>query len=278
MLGRELHGVGAAFSDRLAILRAWGEFVERHAYHHEVNAAGGISTSSGFASHTNTTAANASALAELVERDVFLSCWLTNTPAIEVLPAGVLGASDLTKLHSLSKAGYKVRFGVYGTCLGQLVGILAVYSDEHFVISTAAKPNAAALLNQLTLEAAIAVSDLLSASRPEPISTLSSTAAPLDHLRFYLKHSGEEFCSRWLVASGTPPEFPPFEYQFYPKTHRSRFAVASNYVVSRAVGKGSQPLWFGPTSPEAVNLARVRQIAGKEIRYEELNQEPHPLA
>jgi len=276
---KRVRGSGADFTDRMAILRAWGEFVERYSFSQYASRNRGEFTSSGFASHVYPKLARENAVAELVERDVFLSCWLLNKPAAD-LDLSLLQKQKRNKerLSELEKLGFQVRLGLYGSCLGFYIGIVFIYSQNQLVIATSAKRSIEDLATHLVQEAVITVSDLRSPEAPLPIEVLPEKAQPLDHLRYYLNTPAAPFISKWLTAVQAPQEFPDFTYELLGDSGGNIFAEKTGYVVFRAASQSCQNLWFGPTRPENINLKRLEQIAGRSLCLEELNHEPHPLA
>lgn len=276
---KPVKGNAADFSDKKAVLKTWGEFVERQSFRECVkNGSPSVQTSSGFASHTSAEKAKNSALAELIERDIFLTCWLSNTAAHQIPAAKIKQrVRSFKKLTQLSDLGFEVKLGIFGKCMGQLVGIVAVYSQNQFAIATAAKTTIEELIDQLVREATVTVSDLRSPVAPTAIPELTNDAEPIDHLRFYLNHSGKAFCETWIRGNSEEYRtFPGFSYEL--KDETNDLAKETGYVVYQATSVECQNLWFGPTTPAVVNLERIKQVSNKNLSYEDLNCASHPLS
>lgn len=159
---KPVKGNAADFSDKKAVLKTWGEFVERQSFRDCVrNGTLSTQTSSGFASHTSIEKAKVSAIAELIERDIFLCCWLTNITAHKISKNEFARRKkSAKKLAHLATLGFEIELGIFGKCMGYYVGIVAVYSQNRFAIATAAKESIDELIDQLVREAAVTVSDL----------------------------------------------------------------------------------------------------------------------
>lgn len=276
-LNERIRGAGFGYSDESAIVRAWGEFVERYSFCVEIQKDLSILTSNGFAAHTNEDSAKENAVTELIERDVFLSSWLLHRPAKEVDISLAVSPRELDRLKRLTQRGFKIRFGVYGTCMGRQVGVVVVQSDRHSAMATAAKPSVGELYSHLIREAATTVHDLTS-STLAPIQTIDEKAAPIDHLRLYLEADQKWFLDNLISRTGQESEFPGFRLELRELTKKNGFANATGYHVYRATSAECQDLWFGPTENRFINLNRLKGILGRDIAYEELNHHPHPLA
>lgn len=278
-LGKRIRGSGFGYSDQIAIVRAWGEFVERYSFVKRSMNDESIMNSSGFASHTSFEKARQGAVAELVERDVLLCCWLLRIPAVERKPLVRINHRQNKKtLHELAESGFRVKLGLFGRCMNLFVGIAFVYSDNRIAIATAAKVDEAELHDHLIRECASMASDFLSKVAPTPISSLSEIVEPLDHLRFHLEANATEFLKQWLSMTEDLREFPSFDFGLEDLTPENPLACSTGYAVVYARSENCQNLWFGPTKKDHINLARLKKVAQRELTYEEINFEPHPLA
>jgi hypothetical protein len=237
-----------------------------------------VRTSNGFASHTDPEKAQANAVAELIERDVFLSCWLARIPARLFEMHEHLSGDDCHILEKIRDLGFQVTGGVFGSCMGHLAGIVFISSPQGFVIATGAKPTLKELAEHFLLEATITASHLCSVDAPTAIDSLPSTVKPMDHLRLYLKMDTSSFLPQWLHPPGATREFPPFNYRMADLTAMNTYALKSGYVIRRAASSGCQDLWFGHTQPAYINIDRVNRVAQQKLRYEDLNLAPHPLS
>lgn len=277
-LERRVRGSGFGFSDELAIARAWGEFVERYSFFKEIRTDATIANSNGFAAHTVYEKAKEAALAELIERDVFLCSWLLRRPAQEVEIKSVpVSQVYAVRLKQLEQLGFQTRFGLFGRCMGHYVGVSVTQSSKFSAMSTVAKPTLKLAMEHLIRESATTVSDFTS-SALEPLEEITESARPIDHLRHYLNAPREGFLASLIHGQGVASEVPGFGWAISDLTKDNSFALESGYHVSRAVSEECQKLWFGPTKRETVNLARLSAFLGKEVAYESLNLAPHPLA
>jgi hypothetical protein len=264
-------GVAGDIRSEGAILKAWGEFVERYSFHQLASNCNGLMTSNGFAAHTTIYKAKAAALAELIERDVFLSCWLIRKPAAQLS----IGKKELVAFRNV---GAKVELGCFGNCMGLFVGIGIVQVAGRFAIATAACSTLAALRKKLLLEAKLYIADFLSSEAPIPIRVLPKNAKPRDHLRLYLSENFDDFRSEWIRKTDELPEIQGFQYALEDLSHTNPYASETGYSVFRATSSGAQNLWFGPTERSVVNLDRIQSYLGRRITLDEINLAPHPLA
>jgi len=268
---RRVRGSGTDFSDAVAICRTWGEFVERYSFFACAQNNGDVSTSNGFASHVTPSISQFSALRELIERDVVLSSWLLGLRAIKTTPQ-ILGP-----WRGLERLGVNYKIGILGECMGTLVGIGVIYSSERLGFVSSAKTSISELQDQIFRELAHVAFSWNSKQPMVPIDTLPENAAPEDHARFYLNKDPNDFIDRLFASGDRIRSIPSFSYRIEELTLDNNFALESNFVVHRAFSPECQRLWFGPTLEEHVNLARISQIAGRKLSYDELNHDTQPL-
>lgn len=276
---KRIRGSGTGFTDQMGIVRAWGEFVERYSFRLTANSDASATTSNGFASHISREQAKENALAELVERDVFLSAWLLRLPASTIDHNMIhKKASNRKHLEKIRARGFEVQIGIIGECMDFLVGMAVIYSPKVLVVATTAKRTIHEVIDHLVRDAIATVSDFSSPQAPLPIETLPEDAQPMDHLKYYLNASSKEFLEIWFQPTKEIRTFPSFTYELEDLTATNTFANQTGYFVYRAKSKECQNLCFGTTKPNDVNLERLTRITERKITYEEVNHDPHPMA
>jgi len=275
----EIYGLGFGFNERLSIIRAWAEFLERYSFYVVATQLGDRDqTTNGYACHTFSKKARNAALAELVERDMLLTNWLLRLPSIRLHIEELSNQQEnIARVRVLKNLGAEIEFGIMGTCMGFLGGIGFVGDQLNYGIVTSANRSIETLLDNLVLQASALVESWMSPTAPQPIESLPEHAWPIDHLKFYLR-TGKQLVTKQLLAEkGSVRHFPAFDYKFLNLTSENPFALSSGFSVCRAITSEGQDLWIGPTRPEYVNLERLSRICGRPVRYENVNQEPHPL-
>lgn len=275
----EIYGLGMAFSERLSIIRAWAEFLERYSFYLVASELGDENqTTSGYASHTFARSARRAALAELVERDLLLSSWLLRLPASRIDLDSVPGQGlNRARVQSLTSAGARIEFALMGRCMGFYAGIGFVSGDSNYGIVASASRSLPSLLDNLVLQAASTVESWTAPNAPTPLETFPEHAWPLDHLRYYLRKGEQAVTKHLLGPEGPVHEFPPFDYRYVNLTADNPYARATGFNVCRAVSSQCQELWIGSTEAQFINLDRLSLISGKPVNYSDLNLEPHPL-
>jgi hypothetical protein len=278
--GYYVKGSGASFNDELSIKKAWGEFVERYSFFKTDVASKNHRNSSGFASHLSIEKAHETSFAELVERDIFLFCWMLKIPAIRLKSFQLL-LRNLWSWHCanvLRKMGVFVEIGIFGECMDFIVGASFIHDSNKFAVFPASNRTLSGLLEKLITEAVVTASDWRSPDAQEPIEMIPIKPRPIDHLKFYLK-TGKQLVPPFFLADSIKKTriFPKFSFENLDLTQENNLAVSTNYYISRSVSAECQRLWFGPTTPEVVNLDRLSEISGKRIKYEDVNKMVHPL-
>ena len=275
-----IKGDGLSFDEKESLLIAWGEFVERSSFFKHWELHKELKNSNGFASHISRKKARSSALAELVERDVFLSSWLLREPSVE-LPIYDFLNDELLKeaFLKLKKEKVHFKFGIYGKCLGYFVGVVIMTDEERkFALSTAAKRDLNTLADKLFIDVLAHLSDWRSPNPPEFIEKLPSQTRPYNHNQYYL-NTGFKLLLPILFTKGKSKikRIPDFEYNLENLTDFSPEGRKSGYYTYLAKSNACQNLWFGNLREQFANLDRLSIVKNKKVVYSDLNHEIHPL-
>lgn len=266
-------GSGTHLSPFRALRTAWSELVERTAFTAVANSGGAI-TSNGFAAHPSAKVAADHAVAELVERDVFLSAWLLEEPA---RPVDELSGVALQVAEWLRPLGIRARFGVFGVCMDYCVGLTVLTTGDKFALGTAARRSRHELLDSLALSAVSISAGFISSQPLAPIDNLSTDARPMDHRSYYLLR-GTALIDPWILSGTAERAYPAFRYRVDDVTEAARRLEPRGIHVMRATSEHCQDLWFGPSKLEVVNQDRLSAISPSRDPSRALNLQPHPLA
>ena len=279
-----LCGRGAAQDEDLALCKAFAEALERGALYDS-----DYMISSGFAAHTSVDAVERNARHELVERDHFLCHFLTGTPFQIIHPF----QNDAKLTDSIQRWTNKHKIILRFFRLAEN-GVLCLINGPGAITPFGMSSGTA--IRETFFEAAI--SALIEASRTaaaflsDPESAI--TIAEFNQLDKYNFHDHGRLALNLEYASNLAALFPHTSIDpklllhEHPSINTSEIKVerinwkpfAENYcpfVFARASSKFAQNLWLGPTTPEVINLDRLRAFSGKPIAWENLNLLPHPF-
>jgi hypothetical protein len=271
-----VYGLGSAFDENLALIKAWAEFLERYSFCIEASNHNRDSTTNGYAAHVFAHAARTTAIAELIERDMLLSAWVLRFPALKV-PESELDQTARKIIETLArKAEASIALGFLGHCMGRFVGVAVAKWKNQYALFSSAKPSRKVAILHLLTQILDSVSAWVGGIVDEPLSSLEADAAPEDHRRFHVGR-GDETLSWFISDSGQFRQFPDFNIRTVMLSEKNCYASKTNFDVAQAVSEECQDLWIGPTTPKILNWKRLALILGRPPEYENLNHTPHPL-
>lgn len=294
----KLHGVvragyGYDPSPIIALNKAFSEVVERFYCVHR----GGLSTS-GYATHFLPDAARTSARLELIERDAFLSHFLTETPFVEIDAEKIVCPSiDLQQIRSrLEKRGCSLSLFRMNSDF-RVQAVMAVISGDQgkvpFGMKVAASTSPISLeaaVQSAVLESTACASGLLFAkpgtrviaardarsfrvlSRGVGIPSVHTNAA----CRF---EYSKEFKSVYLQRRSRIPEGRrPLEEVRVVRLKAPTLALARIPLVCfRATDPSLQHLYFGVAKPHYFNHERLKRLGGMKLKKGFPSRNPHPF-
>lgn len=271
-------GSGSDFHAEIALKKALSEFCERYS-HSKLGIEG---SSSGYAAHENITLSKESALAEIVERDVFLSCWLSKLPPLwlsdQVLEEICPIFSEQKNIFR--KSNLNIRIGVLGICMDVIVifGELTPDADSkekfgRIIVSSGSK----------SFEYAIrkAIIDLRRSAnfvfnQSVQVSNSVDLKSPFYHISHYANPNFSENLS-WLDVSDLSELIriidPILDIEYI--EHINSYKDIYPAIIIQARSKECQNYFVGPTTIDKVNMNRVRQFG--ITSFSQLNLNLHPL-
>lgn len=234
-------GMGGGLDSTEAQIKATFEWIERKAFR-----ALGRGTSSGWAAHSSPEAARLNAERELLERDAVLCSWLLrlSPEQLGARPFPAFGAS-----FPLLRFGKGEGFEAIGAVLEAPAGRILISACE------ASSAEAYAKL-------------LVDSERARWILETGVHGDPAPHHEHFCRMNADSLA--WLYTAGTGIDYPRLSF-----THELLEAPLWNrstaWIASASCGE-LQPLYFGPTRAERLNLPRLRGLSSGPI-----NEELHPL-
>ncbi len=286
--GKILNGRGLAETEEEAFAKAVAETLERSVIPVGEN-------SSGFAAHLTPELAKSAAVRELIERDAFFCHWLTQTPFLSQrkltelsINIGLTTTQDIAKnaqnlgidlvlatMHS-SPPFQSVVCCAFGSNANKPFGVtLGLGCDLDFNIA----------VKQATLEAlrtAIAwITGQYSGGPPLSLNEFKSleSITPLDHERLGLSLDLEDRIRKLLSEKNSlPAPLPKSNSQIDTLQYSLAPPIAdAPVVIAKADSKSLQKAFFGLTTPNKINLARLAGFKGKSLTIENICIEPHPF-
>lgn len=269
-------GRGIDWNETNSLKAACAEVVERATLQYQ-KSLGHKWTSNGIASHSNLESAREYATAELIERDTFLTHYLTNSPfALDEAFSSFGNIRKSLEVHGveLFLLSLPSPTGWY-TAVAFCFGANATKPFGVFVGAATKRHRDDAQIKAIK-EVLAFVSGFL---RDFDIREVQEAQdGPLYHYRFSserldtskMEHflSGSRFNSNHLdlraIKTKTLPLHPAFE--------------GCPVTVVRATSPDAQQLFFGETKPEHINFKRLSQFLGKEVRWEDVNKTTHVFA
>ncbi len=269
-------GRGIDSDETKSLTAACAEVVERATLYHK-KACGKSWTSSGIAAHLNFDEAKERAMAELIERDAFLSHYLTFSSFIEIeTPSSLFRTKAALRLDGIDLHLGKLQSpSNWHTTVAACFGTNAAKPFGMF-IGAATKRSQDESIIKATNEVIAFVSGFLRDSNRRTAE--EAFDGPLYHYKF----SSEQLNISLM-------------HHFFSKTDKDLYHLDLSQIVTkrldlhpsfigcpvtvvRATSPDAQQLFFGETKPEHINFKRLSQFLGKEVRWEDVNKTTHVFA
>ena len=206
-------GIGSSLSATIALAKAYHEYHER-----TVLKTLKLSSSSGLAAHYDEQLARESSQDELIERDVFLTSWFSQTTPYWLDDAQLSNhsrrAGDL--IGRLRSKGIVFRVGVVGSCSGYQVSVGIVEGKDFekpfgMILATAAGKDFNQTCHKIAMDLSRTLSILILDSSKRLCIKRSEVKKPADHLFYYLDPDSCSDFEWYLKSNSNVPVFAPFD-------------------------------------------------------------------
>jgi len=276
-------GTGIDISEDLALVKAGSEAIER------VFCIQNSKHSTGIAAHVEIERAKENAMLELMERDIFLSHYLTREPFIienEIQAANIEYGQIRKKLQSLGVdfdvLKMKTEKSYYGyvcfaspsaqpASFSSIIG-LGFSKDQNIAIE---KSIAECLLN--TIFHLHNKDTVPSLSLDEFNSKLKH--GPTEHRELFLSSSCQNEIKKLISTTTDEQVFDDshFHFEFQELLSDSEILLDSPFKVYQATSSDVQNMFYGPTNISTLNIIRLEHFKKEKINVEDLNMLPHCL-
>lgn len=281
-------GRGSAHSEEHALLKAFGEAVDRVVFYEAKK----YPTTNGFAVHTSLDDAIRSARCELIERDSLFCHYLTKTPFKSVS-------------MNLNTLGFKSEiFDFLGTngIEFKLAEMQSIPGSHSFIFMAHGLDSPKKLGFMFGMGCNLTPQEAAKSAVFEGlrhvISNVTASKVPTftEKEFFDLTYWGPEehmaLANEQTYAESVAPLFfnTSDEFKTPPKSRLTLDAIPyeqiqltgeledSPFFAVKAYSEKLQDIYFGPTKQESVNLLRLSEFTGKSFTWNMVNKTPHPLA
>ncbi len=276
-------GYGVSSSEKLALAKAYSEFIERKVCWDLFSVDGLRLSSNGFSAHPQRGLAEKNAKLELIERDVVFCSWflrrspmwfseLSNIPGIH--------CSTLKNFIALNLNGLECKIGIWGVSGDAFVTVALLSGSPFgynlgFMLSSAADYTLASSIEKTLIEARSGANGILTRIKNNlPVCKDVSEIKSLDdHRDFWLNKDNLSRASWLFNSSELVFDFPQVGVKC--EEIQPSFVPAMPRTVMRATSDELQDIFFGNTEYKLVNMRRISSLGGC---FEDLNMEPHPLS
>lgn len=267
-------GFGSCISKEVALKKAVNELIERLCFKAESNQLG-THTSNGFAAHDTIEHSMLSSMAEVIERDASLSCWLLKLPPLW-LPSNPL-PKDIPLQYKnilayLKTKGLNIQIGILGQT-GPFFTVCSVLLDSHsdkrfgFIYSSSSNKNLTLAIQSTILElsrgAEMLLSRLSQGSKVYKVISQESVRSSSDHLEYYLNPDNLHEAEWLFERSPEVRAFPFHEVSFKPLTPLFQLSWPIHVIYSHS--SKYQNLYFGKVNDQLINFERLKEIANPSI-------------
>ena len=274
----DCRGFGTDHDESVALKKAFNEMIERIHWRHYSHLYNAKSTS-GFAVHDNSVLAQKNALAELIERDAFLSNWLIKQSPNWIPRNSLPNTINKRKInwHFFESMGGVCQIGILKKCFDHtcVVGVLYAKDKQEFggVFSSAANIDINLAIQSVYFELRRAA--LMIKGRKKSQNTIwkdfdeDEVKTASDHLEFYLNPINFANLD-WFFENSEEVSENREDINFHHKDLdlilSPPWPIAISFVDSDEV----QKFFVGPTRDEKINLKKFSLDLV-------LNRELHPL-
>lgn len=275
-----VNGSGSDFDKEVALKKALSEFCERAVYKN----IGLDESSNGYAAHESLALAQDSSLTELIERDVFLSCWMSKSTPLWLKEKSILEIypSYTSRADVFGKSGLNIRIGILGVCQNVIVlfGELSPKKQSKFnfgriIISSASKSFEYGI-HKVIIDLRRAVNFILSQETGCSPVFPQNIKKPFEHILYYSNPNCSENLA-WLDDFSLNDDIRVFDsildIQFI--EHVNPYKDLIPVTVVQAKSSNSQDYFVGPTTVEKVNMNRIKSFGVKS--FSQINKALHPI-
>ncbi len=274
----ECRGFGTDHDEAMALKKAFNEMVERVHWRYYSHIYKTKSTS-GFAAHDNSILAKKNALAELIERDAFLSNWLVKKSPHWISASSLPHLINGKKInwHFFDAVGMLCKIGLLKKCFGHtcVVGVLYAKNPQEFggVFSSSANVDFNLAVQSVYFElrrAALMIAGRRKSQKAvwKPLIEAEVKTAS-DHLEFYLDPSNFSKLG-WFFETTKEIEQSDDKVKFHHRNLDLILKLPWPTAVSFVESDEVQNFFVGPTNDEKINLKKFSLS-------QFLNRELHPL-
>ena len=291
--GEMFEGRGMAESEELAFTKAVAEALERCVMRHS-----GVYSSNGLAVHSTVECAREGAQGELIERDAFFCHWLTKKPFERILDIQGstldIGGAPLAEINDrIARLGIDLKIAEmqsvrpYSAFICVASGInaprpfgLHLGMGSHIDPSEAIKHAVVEWLRTTVAWCSPAYSGKSAITRSE--FEANPLKGPQQHelLAFSMESLGK--LDHLLPMQGNLAAHSPIlsvqdaDIQFR-ILEKPALIIDAPIIAVHAHSRFLQDAFFGYPKPERLNLPRLSQFAGSDLKLADLMSEPHPL-
>ncbi len=231
----------------------------------------------GYAAHPTKEMAIRNSTYELIERDIFLTCWLLKIPPTIIPPLEIealISQEYLSIYRDNNSEDFQQTIGILGisdkiiTCCGFITSKKEGLPFG-FILTTAAHENLSVAVQKVILDLRRSI------NMARTFLEEDSSCDEFNHINFYMNPKHLKDVS-WFLKPTLEKEvkiFPTLEIN----SHLIQSFPIKNWPVFTARSKSTdaQKYFFGETTPEKVNLEKFKSIYNKDFR--DLNLQVHPL-
>lgn len=251
-------------------------------------------TSSGFALHPDENAAILGASLELIERDLFLCHYLTNTPFCDVSTNSITEGTLYNSIKDrFADDGIEIKLGELFSSSYFSCYICVCFGDKSqskdpfgVIIGLGCEKDPIQAINKAVLEA---MPNLVGHLKGHHIQLLNlkeflalPSIAPLDHLALSKSVDNSQYMRSLFSGKKRDTDNKKqlellFADMKVKELELPRWCHDCDLAAMRAYNPALQGLYFGPTTKEKVNFDRLASFCGRKISYKDIHLYPHPL-
>jgi len=284
-------GWGYSSDKKTALIKACAESVERCIFdHYQYD----LLTTNGLAVHSTFNDAKHNSINELIERDSFLSHYLTKTPFISFDNHAVKNNIYKPLKNFALKYGIELHLRKMSAPSGMHAFVCATYGKNcilkkyGLLLGLGCDRDENTAIERALLECAVQVFFYLSTSIDDESITLDhfirkgDQVSLSDHRSLHLNVNYMNHTKK-LFSSEAQEKSVSYENINISGIEVNQLPIPENMngvpvVATHAFFHGSQNLFFQATTPEKINLVRLSNFVGKALSFENIQTFPHPLS
>ena len=270
-------GTGSDESEEIAFLKAQSELIERLVYIDYQKECPDIKSSNGFAAHSTLDQAKESAHNELLERDIFLTTWLTGKyPDWTMVNRGEIDKSYInSQINLFSRKGFQINFAHIGNCNSKHC-VLASLKDKKnrfgFVLATAVDASIDNAIRKVIIDQRRVATYLMNSfDKNDPVYQDSfQFNKPIDQQNYYLNPDRAKEVDDYFHNSNHSVILPNFSKAFI--EFKLPDSISSSIKVVQCISSECQDYFIGDAPLTHINKKRIGQLGELELK-----RRIHPL-